>query len=1281
MKKALILNGLILALLIVCIAPNIHTDNTDAATNTVIQDGAQYTLYANGTAELTKFTNNLPAELVIPQSIEQDGENYHVVAIKVQFPRTNNTVKSIVLESNQGLILYRNMFQGAKIETCTIGENIDLVNNMFNACTKLTKVQLPESIKAIPNGAFGGCTALAEIKLGEQITNIGMNAFNNCKSLPELKLPESLTSIGNNAFRNCTGLKELYIGPNVKTIGSNAFNGLDLSIVKLYMTSISMGEQCFLDDFDVISIPEDNTAYTTENGILYNKDKTELVYFPRKTTTADDTFTTSANIGPYAFYGTKVSKITIKDGAKTIGEYAFYNSSVKEISIAETVEEIGQYAFAGTPGTTTPLTTINLPHNLKTISEFLFRNSSISLIIIGEGTESIGNSAFTGCMDLQKVIINGNLKKIGDNAFSDCTNLSEINLPESITSIGAHAFSTSYIGSYGLEKLILTKLPANLEYLGDCAFSGDTKVTLSKLPDSLTHIGAYALYNTGIERIIVGETKQIEIGSDTITTIYAFGGPALRSIELNNVAVVNQMYCGTIVRNLPTLESYTLGSDFKLWEWDENGMGFNKETKTAYLLKNTVKNFVIPSTVDKLSGTGFQQLQIETIDYEGPQSRTITFETQESTTNERVFFRSCTKLVSIRLPNVISINGALNFGIDNSALEEINIAGIDSFTLPNYKSSLTKISLGECSKLTLTTNAYYFKFPSNLTSLNKTDILYDSSGNKININKDSIQSIAGKTFVWNGTYLDTYDVNLIEVTSGQSVICLDYGQSKAYIAATNGSTVDLTKYVHKDYSVEKWYIDPEKTKEFDDSTVINGPMTLYAELSTPTLYTVTKAGEEPFILKYLNEEVEKDVQVPADSDIIVNSAKKGYSVTTYINGIEDKSILIKIKEDSEISVKYTPYKVTLAFDTDGGNTIDNITGTIGETYTKPTNPIKEGYTFIKWIPELSDTLPISSRNNQTITYTAIWAPNTITISFDTDGGESLDPVGRLYKTTIGYLPSAMKEGYTFTGWYTAEGEEPITYEWAVRTTKNIMLYAHWTINQYTVSFDTDGGTEIKSVTQDYGSAIETPVDPTKEGYLFLGWSPEIPKTTPAQDIQVTAIWAPVIIPDEEGIAKIELNNQDTFVISNAETKMIDITISDNSAIRIENASDLSGRTIVSKIDAIANTSSIEGVAYDLTFTADGQQYSGKMLVTLPYVKIDGKEAVVYYWDGIESTKMNITEQGETFVTFETDHNSTYIIASEDSADDDNTVYLAAVAIVILAIIAGLFAVRWSRKNA
>ena len=123
------------------------------------------------------------------------------------------------------------------------------------------------------------------------------------------------------------------------------------------------------------------------------------------------------------------------------------------------------------------------------------------------------------------------------------------------------------------------------------------------------------------------------------------------------------------------------------------------------------------------------------------------------------------------------------------------------------------------------------------------------------------------------------------------------------------------------------------------------------------------------------------------------------------------------------------------------------------------------------------------------------------VTFQSEGGSEVASQIRA-NTPAAQPDNPTKEGHTFIGWY--NGEEKWNFETPV--TKNLTLTAKWQINQYTITFDTAGGSEVASITQDYGTAVTAPANPTKTGYTFAGWDREIPTAMPAEDMTITARW-------------------------------------------------------------------------------------------------------------------------------------------------------------------------------
>ena len=212
--------------------------------------------------------------------------------------------------------------------------------------------------------------------------------------------------------------------------------------------------------------------------------------------------------------------------------------------------------------------------------------------------------------------------------------------------------------------------------------------------------------------------------------------------------------------------------------------------------------------------------------------------------------------------------------------------------------------------------------------------------------------------------------------------------------------------------------------------------------------------------------------------------------------------------------------------------------------TRPDAPAATpGYTFGGWNKADGTAWDYASdKVTDNITLYAKWAANTYTITFDTAGGSEIAPITQDYGTVITAPEAPTREGYTFIGW---DKEIPTTMP-----AENMTVTAQWEINQYTITFDTNGGSEIAPITQDYGTAITAPADPTREGYTFIGWDREIPKTMPAENITLKARWKDTEKPTGEIIIGTnkwqEFLNKLTFSLFFKDTQTVTINAVDNS---------------------------------------------------------------------------------------------------------------------------------------
>ena len=231
----------------------------------------------------------------------------------------------------------------------------------------------------------------------------------------------------------------------------------------------------------------------------------------------------------------------------------------------------------------------------------------------------------------------------------------------------------------------------------------------------------------------------------------------------------------------------------------------------------------------------------------------------------------------------------------------------------------------------------------------------------------------------------------------------------------------------------------------------------------------------------------------------------------------------------------------------------------GESFTAPasdglTRPDGDTDTYFMWLGSDGKLYAPGDRVPADVTaLTVQWTAPTYAVTLNTNGGTINSGNVTSYTYGVGAtLPTDVtRTGYTFKGWYDNENltGSPVT---AISNTEtgNKEYWAKWEINQYTITFDTNGGSEIAPITQDYGTKITTPADPTRKGYTFKGWDKEIPKTMPAENITITARWKDTEKPTGEIIIGTnkwnKFLNELTFGIFFKDTQEVTINAVDNS---------------------------------------------------------------------------------------------------------------------------------------
>lgn len=322
----------------------------------------------------------------------------------------------------------------------------------------------------------------------------------------------------------------------------------------------------------------------------------------------------------------------------------------------------------------------------------------------------------------------------------------------------------------------------------------------------------------------------------------------------------------------------------------------------------------------------------------------------------------------------------------------------------------------------------------------------------------------------------------------------------------------------KGYTFDGWYVN-EDCSVAANTIIANGStgdIVLYAKW-TPIVYTIeyvtfggTTVGNPP-------------TYIITDNITFKDATLSGYVFKGWYTAADGgvKTTCITAGTTGNIVLyAHWDYVSTITFETNGGSSVMPLINVEGTSITAPASPTKEHYEFVGWYSDsaLTNAYSFTTQPAENITLYAKWTPVSYEIQYVLNGGvNSKDNVLHytIEDTVTLYDPS--KVGYTFIGWFTdAQFTSAVVTEIQEGTSGKITLYAHYSINQYTISFDSNGGTNVSAITQNYASNVVAPENPSKNGYVFAGWysnaslmSKYTFSTMPAQNITLYAKWQKV----------------------------------------------------------------------------------------------------------------------------------------------------------------------------
>jgi hypothetical protein len=330
------------------------------------------------------------------------------------------------------------------------GYPVTSINHAFKGSSKITSITIPSNVR-IPYQAFYDCNNLTSITIGNGITAIGSEVFVGCTSLTSIIIPDSVTTIGEATFQGCTSLTSVTIGNSVTSISTSGY--------------YSAFKNC--TSLTAINVVSDNKSYSSEDGVLFNKDKSKLIFYPYAKPGA---YTIPYGLN-YNFSGcTGLTSVTLPTSVNTIGYYYDYDQYYEGMS------------FSGC----TSLTNVIIPNSVTRIS----------------------GGAFKGCTSLTSVTIPNSVTNIGVDAFEGCTSLTAINVVsdnKSYSSEDGVLFdkNKTELIQYPLGKVGAYVVPDGVIGIGKSAFETAASLTDITFPNSLKIINARAFWFTSLTEITI----------------------------------------------------------------------------------------------------------------------------------------------------------------------------------------------------------------------------------------------------------------------------------------------------------------------------------------------------------------------------------------------------------------------------------------------------------------------------------------------------------------------------------------------------------------------------------------------------------------------------------------------------------------------------------------------------------------------------------------------------------------------------------------------------------
>ena len=959
---------------------------------------------------------------------------------------------------------------------------------LFWGNSSVTNVVIPTSVTRIESWAFYACRQLTSVTIPKGVTIIERVTFESCSSLTNVVIPEGVTDIDEAAFARCDSLTNIVIPASVTNIGEKAF----------YFCK-SLESVTFVGGMDNVSISPD--AFD-------------------KTPWAASTF-------PF--------ELIINNGSVN----GYHGGVPESLSLADyaggQLTSIGSYAFEDCDG--------------------------LQSVIIPTGVVSVAGNAFRECYNLSSISLPDGLKTIGAQAFW-AANLDTIYVPASVTTIGWGVFGLNYslktaylpdtlrsmvedneVFIHCAEDLEITYYEVPMVTLTLNATGGEieeSSITVKKdcpvesLPiptrDGYMFVGWFTAAEGGDE--VTADT----LASDGLTTLYAHWR------ELNPPANDNFADATAISGASGSIAGTTFGSSYEAADLIPDSYDEHLTSTAWYRWTAPSDGRFSFSVADADTERGWTCAIGATTGYDGDEG---------VWTDADVRWGSVT--IDATAGNAYWIEvGSYFDGEFDFTLSWCTCPANDEYETPELLESTESGSVGgTLLGATIAENDCIWKYgDAERTVWYKWVAPFTGSvaftATAANGRSDLLYLVATR-----GYDEETEEWDDCGYDHGRRVV-FDVNEGETYYVS-----LCTWNYVVSDFTLSWQRLVPPVNDNFADAVAISGvsgrvtgtnlgatvedgetlpyeeegnwtfgsTATAWWKWTAPVSDSVTfrtKGSDFDTVIGIYTGNVVDALETVAANDegdddgssVVTFDAVAGTTYYIAVGGYENASGDVVLSwgdgEFGEYTVTFNPAGGAFA---DGVET--NRTLVSGEAYGELPVPTRTGYTFTGWMDEDGATVTSDTiMGDGDVTVMAQWSANCYTVAFDANGGEgTMVPQTNTYDLVSGLTSNAfMRIGHTFAGWATNESgialfaDGDVVSNLTAVANGNVKFFAVWNVNQYTLTFDAAGGSDVAPITQDYGTVVTAPSAPTRTGYTFAGWDSELPATMPAEDVTYTAQW-------------------------------------------------------------------------------------------------------------------------------------------------------------------------------